>query len=294
MGEFNLNKRKRNWDRNLSRYATNISLANNANQNENKSLNDYESMWSSRHDDPPSTSSNETVANLNTDVKDVNFWTNVFFNNNNNNIESRMANGASSTPTSPLYTSANNNQSERKAKKNHPTNTAILLNNIISNLKDHQTKIGVVASGTANHSNNATSNNYDMDTISNGSHEAKNHFSFSVGEDSLPTSKPSYTFLSSVRPKSLKSNRKNLVNSSTQKKECDTQDRDNIILANDELRRLSLEARNDCSSINCVGTLNALNYEQDIESSADSKRTERYSFYIFFSGHFNSIIELKV
>lgn len=231
MGEFSLNKRKRNWDRNLSRHC-----ANDVDDITHRSHTDYDSsMW------PPTASITsvrqendftENARNNDVNVKDVNFWTNVFFSGDTSLPDPPRKSNAKSQSTSETVneiasmpstssSAAAHRTSDGKVKKvdnMKSSNTAFLLNNVISKLNEQSPRSGS-ATNRANkidssRSTAATQSKYEFEPISRRSQDASNHFSFSSDAgNSLLTLPPSYTLLNVIKPRSLLPKRKNNSNS---------------------------------------------------------------------------------
>lgn len=221
MGEFSLSKRKRNWDRNLSR-----QCANDVDDSAHRSLSEYDSsVWpttvatttsATRHENDP------TENARNNDVKDVNFWTNVFFSgdtslpdaprksNSKNQTTSAMVNEIASMPSTSAHVHPRSIDGKAKKVDNMMTsNTAFLLNDVITKLNEQNPRS--TRSNKGDSSRTApTQSKYEFEPISRRSHDALNHFSFSnTAGDSLLTMPPSYTLLNVIKPRSLLPKRKN-------------------------------------------------------------------------------------
>lgn len=225
MGEFSLNKRKRNWDRNLSRHCANDV---DDSSTTHRSHSEFDSSaWpttvanttssATRHENDLSENARNNDVK---DVKDVNFWKNVFFSgdtslpdaprksNGKNQSTSEMVNEIASMPSTSTHRPV-----DGKAKKVDnmvSSNTAFLLNNVISKLNEQSprsNRSGKSESGRTA----ATQSKYEFEPISRRSHDASNHFSFSTNNagDSLLTLPPSYTLLNVIKPRSLLPKRKN-------------------------------------------------------------------------------------
>lgn len=238
MDEFMLNKHKRrgNERRESNTRSRNLSA-------DDSSMN-LDTMWSVQNDlendnfQSPSTStllnSNNKNSQKPNNIKDINFWKSVFFNNKSgdsyNDVsktagESIDMNTLVPSASSHSTSSAENHQSDRKTRKNqnHSSNTAILLNNIISNLNERRTKVSNDAAGetsslTENDLVNSglTADPSDLDSISLGSCKSsrKNNSGFHISSiESLLASTPSYTYLKTMKHKNLTPKRKNTVTS---------------------------------------------------------------------------------
>lgn len=153
MGEFNANRHKPSWYHNIETNqgtATAIKAA-------SKSPSRLRSAPRNQH----------SV----TDVRDVNFWTKVFFNNNNNGSGSTSSRksqeiySASQLPA-PSATTASTNDTAATKKSNLAT-TASLLNSILSNAKDNRSKSNE-ATVTAHISSDRTINLQEFDHTSTG------------------------------------------------------------------------------------------------------------------------------
>lgn len=221
MGEFSLSKRKRNWDRNLSRHC-----ANDVDDNMHRSQSEYDSsVWPTAHAaTAPSTARHGNdlgESARNNDVKDVNFWTNVFFSGDTTLPDApRKSNGKNPTASEtvneiasmPSTSSATHRPIDGKAKKvdnMRSSNTAYLLNNVISKLNEPSTRSGRATKSDSTRPSAAQSK-YEFEPISRRTHDASNHFSFSgTASDSLLTLPPSYTLLNVIKPRSLLPKRKN-------------------------------------------------------------------------------------
>lgn len=263
MGEFNnVSKRKRNWNRNTGRFDDNSEKSNETTEDPNNPMAHFESMW-------PNESSESAQS---ADVKDVNFWTKVFFNNNNVASDPRKANDSHAS------TGAGQNE-QRKSRKsqNQSSNTAILLNSIISNLKDHRSKPSV------SNSNNISSITSNIDTLNRNlnlndlndlsTNEIKSAAPTSLenaNNDSMIMAKPSYTLLNnSSKSKSAPTKRKSITNLSAHRLgESDdfndmaevNSDENNASASDQGIRRLSLDDGNELNSSNSIflQTLNDL------------------------------------
>lgn len=221
MGEFSLSKRKRNWDRNLSRYC-----ANDVDDATHRSRSEYDSsVWPITTATSAVRHENDLTENTRSgDVKDVNFWTNVFFSGDTSLPDAPRKSSGKNPSTSdivneiasmPSTSSAVQHSADGKAKKvdnmntKTSSNTAFLLNNVISKLNDQNPR-----SSRTNKSDSSrtapTQSKYEFEPISRRSHDASNHFSFSSNaNDSLLTLPPSYTLLNVIKPRSLLPKRKN-------------------------------------------------------------------------------------
>lgn len=225
MGEFNVSKHKRNWNRNDTHFdatvngeKSSIDATNISNPNDN-----YDSMCAKEN----SEGSQNACSSAN--VKDVNFWTKVFFNNNNITNEHRKSqnDARQSSSESSGSSSSNNHHTERKSK-NQPTNTAILLNSFISNLKPNasnttSSNISNITSNidTLNRNLNLNDLNEDAKNPSTSTSSKKIQASSSAPTcvESLIMTKPSYTLLnknnnnnSNGTAKNATPKRKNITN----------------------------------------------------------------------------------
>lgn len=137
MGEFNLGERKRNAERNGRR--GNDRKSNPCLRPSSKT--DYEHAWSLQQTDAPASLIDNAAASQQTDdVKDVNFWTNVFFNSGSSPSTDLSK---SMYPSTAVTSNGNNDRDALNAPVS--TTSAILLNNIISNMKDNRSKVLVNA-----------------------------------------------------------------------------------------------------------------------------------------------------
>lgn len=221
MGEFSLSKRKRNWDRNLSRHCANEV------DNTHRSRSEYDSsVWQTTAESASTAIHENDLAECarSSDVKDVNFWTNVFFssdtslpeaprNPNSKNPSSReMVSEIASLPsTSSVRHRSIDGKAAKKVDNMMPSNTAFLLNNVISKMNDQSPRLGR-ANKTDSNRTAPTQSKYEFEPISRRSHNTPNHFPFS-SNDSLLSLPPSYTLLNVIKPRSLLPKRKNHSNS---------------------------------------------------------------------------------
>lgn len=218
MGEFSLSKRKRNWDRNLSRHCANA-----VDNSTHRSRSEYDSSVWPTTAEPASTARHTndlTESARNNDVKDVNFWTNVFFSgdtslpeaprkSNSKNPSSREIVSEIASTSSATHRSID----DKKVENMMPSNTAFLLNNVISKLNEQNPRLSRANKIDSNRAAPSQSK-YEFEPISRRSHNASNHFPFSSNaDDSVLTLPPSYTLLNVIKPRSLLPKRKNHSNS---------------------------------------------------------------------------------
>lgn len=240
MDEFILNKHKRksNDRREPNTRLRNISA-------DDSSIN-LDTMWSVQNDlegdnfQLPSTSamlnSNNKNSHKTNNIKDINFWKSVFFNNKNGesyNDASKTTGDSIDMSTlmpsaSSNSSSAENHQSDRKTRKSQNHSSAILLNNIISNLNERRTKVTNDAGGESSSltenlltkdliSSGLNSDPSEADSISLGSSKCSRNnnnsgFNLSSIENLLATT-PSYTYLKTMKHKNLTPKRKNTITS---------------------------------------------------------------------------------
>lgn len=238
MDEFILNKQKNNGDKNNERNDRN-KRTNNGNTDENAlTAINLETMLSENDTlQTPSTSASASNANKHSqrpnNIKDINFWKSVFFNNKNNdgvNGYNSISKSASDNIDINTLTSRSvpldNYQIDRKARKHHPnhsSNTAILLNSIITNLNErHKTKVtndnttdnDNLNDSVLNNNNSVNNGLTSPDPIDAGSrfsadnNKSSRNYNNSSGLhisniESLLASTPSYTYLKSMKHKSL-------------------------------------------------------------------------------------------
>lgn len=198
VAEFSLNDRKRN----LQRHGRRVALATNerkSNPATKSATNfDYERAWPMQHN---ATNGNEpctsrslldggATASAN-DVKDVNFWTNVFFSNgsaavvtSNDLVKSLYSSAPTATITSTASSSAmhNGNYERRAGRRVAPpvvtstsaaslaptTSATYLLNSILANPKDANHSARVVVNGNGGDAS-ATRNSTDISSTSSAS-----------------------------------------------------------------------------------------------------------------------------
>lgn len=217
MGEFNLNDRKRNWDRSGRRDNVTVNQRKANPCTKSASNFDFEHAWSLQQNDfdsnyrTASSLIDSSPSQQTDDVKDVNFWTNVFFNNG-------PAVSGSSDLATTLYpltdmgnaasTNTSGAPSDRRSRKPPKPTTAspstCLLNDIISNLKDHRSKVVVNAGNNSNNSSMGAERSNDV-TETGGRYRIS-----TSSADSLLSSTPSYAFLNATKQKNALPKRKSV------------------------------------------------------------------------------------
>lgn len=129
------------------------------------------------------------------DVKDVNFWTKVFFTNGSGPASGRKSHASYPSARSPAPSSSVASANDAAAtKKPSQTTTASLLNSILSNVKDNRLKSTETAAA-ASMPSNQTINLRELDALSAASSSVAGNANDQPSESSR---KPTYNLLASI------------------------------------------------------------------------------------------------